>query len=253
MTNIIKKVCSAVCTVVICIPIVCTPLLAAEEVSLQEMDSFKEAAFQDKNVMKSMEVAKDALKISNSETGEEISLDAYVSPEYKVIDVKDSLIVPQSMVPSAEKELYAVDMVAEVTKGDLSEIGARYTNESTDESWLNDSSVKLWGRFFYERNGNTVLVTRVTGNWRNYESGRQYISFQSAQASCCDEYVMWQVTDYSPNGGFTYDTGYTNYVYTTPETMMTRIGLAQHLEIQRYAGDGTYWLSLYVAPWGWNW
>ena len=45
MTNIIKKVCSAVCTVVICIPIVCTPLLAAEEVSLQEMDSFKEAAF----------------------------------------------------------------------------------------------------------------------------------------------------------------------------------------------------------------
>lgn len=225
---------------------------AAEEVTIQEMNELRDNAIQSRAVMMGMETAEDAVQITNKETGETLNIDAYISPEYKVIDSQNLFTFQKKTTPIVEPDCYAVDVVAEVTKGDLQALGANYTYEATDESWLSSGSVKLWGRFYYERNLNEVLVTRVTGNWANYEAGRQYISFQSAQASCCDEYNMWQVTDYSPNGGFTYDTGYTDYA-STIETMMTRIGLAQHLEIQRYAGDGTYDLSLYVAPWGWNW
>ncbi len=188
------------------------------------------------------------LEILNKETGQSISLDACTSQEYKVLDYDDFKLLTNT----SSKDLYAVDVTAEVKNRDLVDIGLYTSHESTNESWLDNNSVKLWGRFFYERSGNYVLVTRVTGNWRNYETNRQYISFQSAQASCCNEYNVQQINQWYPSGGFTYDTSFTEYINLNTAPMMLRVGLFQSLTIERYSGE-TYDLYLWVAPWGWNW
>lgn len=251
MRKSIKKTFSVCCMVLLLIPLGSFSTLAAEEVTQQELKG-KSAQYYD-DVELTFEKTDNAVQITNPNTGEKLVKDAYISPEYKVIDMHSTIVSPEKSLLNSSSNVYAVDMVANVTNADLVAIGAASSYNMYDETWSTDTSVQLWGRFYYLRSSNSVLVTQVEGGFYNREAGRQYISSQLAQASCCDESIIYQIVNYEPFGDFSYATGFTDYADTANITMMTRIGLSQELIVQRYAGDYNFAVRLTIAPWGWGW
>lgn len=190
-------------------------------------------------------------KLINENTDQEYYIDTFVSNERVVID---SNSIVNTDLTENYSPTYTVESLAVITKKDMDNIqgaASSTVHEATDESWSKNGSVKLWGRFFYKRNLNTVLVTKVTGNWRNLESSRQYISSQSAQASCVDENTQYQAKTWYPSGGFTYNTGFSAYAQTNGAQLFRRIGLSQLIGITNYSTHKTVYLQLIVAPWGW--
>ena len=251
MKKSIRKTFAVCCMVLLLIPLCSFSTLAAEEITQQELNEKTSQHYDD--VEQTFVKANNAVQITNPNTGEKLVKDAYISPEYKVIDMHSTIISPEKSLINSSNNVYAVDMVANVTNADLVAVGAASSYNMYDEKWSTDTSVQLWGRFYYLRSSNSVLVTQVEGGFYNREAGRQYISSQLAQASCCDEYIRYQVKDYQPFGDFSYATGFTDYADTGKTTMMTRIGLGQELTVQRYAGDYDFNVNLVIAPWGWGW
>lgn len=46
-----------------------------------------------------------------------------------------------------------------------------YTSQMTDEAWDKSGGVKAWGRVYFEKSGDTMLVTGMEGNWRVNDGG----------------------------------------------------------------------------------
>lgn len=125
----------------------------------------------------------------NPNTNEKVAVKTYTSPELKVLRNPYDKMSNNNL-----KDEYFRDVSVEIIAEDLRRAGDL---EKTDEIWDSGGRVKSWGRFFYRRNYNDVLMTGVMGNWRNDYPNAISLSDHLALAKCVGHNTSYQ----AKNGG----------------------------------------------------
>ncbi|MFM9413485.1 hypothetical protein ACKQTC_03800 [Peptococcus simiae] len=178
----------------------------------------------------------------NPKTNEKVILRTYTSPQLKMLQT------PYDKLSKVSEDIYFRDVAVDLTAEDLRRAGL---SEETGEIWDNGGRVKSWGRFYYKQNYNYVLMTKITGNWRNDYPNAITLSNHVAQAKCASSNTSFQTRKWWPNGGYTYSTGFSEYALIG--TSYTTIALRQQVNVTyRNTGETTI-LTLVLAPWGEAW
>lgn len=163
-----------------------------------------------------------------SPTGIEYSIPVYESEE--MIDVGNSITKSNNKINSYYKD-FAIDIQ-----------GYSYI---TDENWDSSGGVKAWGRLYFDKSGNNVLVTRLEGNWANYDGYPTVLKNQQALAYCIGELASNGLIDISQqklvnvSGQFDFNTNFTKYINMKPTVSgASQAGGSTKVTIER---NGSTW------------
>lgn len=141
---------------------------------------------------------------------------------------------------------YAYDFEATITPDMLRAAGYEFS----DELWDSSSTVKAWGRIYYDKTSNKVRITKVTGNWKNTQPNRFSLKNHYVVASCTSSGngVQGQRREWRPNGGFTYNTGFRDFAATTGGFYYIGMSMSVDIYYQNGGLASNLWLNL--MPWG---
>lgn len=87
----------------------------------------------------------------------------------------------------------------------------------SEEEWDVSGGVKAWGRLYYDKDGRNILVTRMEGDWRNYDGYPTVLKDQQAFVYCVGQSPDGTIQQTQQilrdvYGDFDFNTRFTKYV-----------------------------------------
>lgn len=173
-----------------------------------------------------------------SDNGSKIILVSRENPEHPIIlNVKEKILPVKSssmMSISNNAKEYAKEFEVSITEADL----ARAAGTHSDTVYDSSGGVKLWGRVTFDRNGESIVVTKIEGNSKIEDSSLSTFNHHVIVSSMgAVPNGQWKEYDFTTRG-FSYLTGFNKFV--NPKEVGAQVGGNFALDIKR-SGNPSSW------------